>query len=60
MKNKGLDISDYRSTQFTEDDITQDTLFITMNMREKIAILKKYPQIRYIFTLSEYTFWRIY
>ena len=54
MKNKGLDISDYRSTQFTEDDITQDTLFITMNMREKIAILKKYPQIIYIFTLSEY------
>lgn len=54
LKSKGLDITGYRSTQFKEEDISIDTLYITMNLKEKIHILKKYPGVVYIFTISEY------
>lgn len=54
LKSKGLDLGDYKSTELSEEDISIDTLYITMNLKEKIHILKKYPGVVYIFTISEY------
>ena len=54
MASHGVLPEGFQAHQLTEEDIQENTVFITMNGEQKQALLEKYPVIRYIFTLSEY------
>lgn len=56
LKKRGIDISNHKATQLTEEDIKNSTLILTMTEKHKNKILSQDPDANNkVFTLYEYT-----
>nr|WP_229655841.1 low molecular weight protein arginine phosphatase [Pantoea sp. 201603H] len=56
LKERGINISNHKATQLTEDDIKKSSLILTMTEEHKHKILAQNPQAKNkVFTLYEYT-----
>jgi len=46
MKNKGIDISNYKSTFLHEELINEADIILTMSNSHRVEILRRYPQAK--------------
>ena len=54
LRNNGIIMENGQSRQLTEDDMTEDTLILTMNREEKQKILDEYSDTRNVYTIMEF------
>ena len=54
MKSQGMSIADYKSRQFTEEDLDEETLVLAIDDRHKWSAVADYENIKNVYTLVEY------
>lgn len=54
MKSQGMSIADYKSRQFTEEDLDEETLVLAIDDRHKWSAVADYENIKNVYTLGEY------
>lgn len=42
------------SQEFSVDEVTEDTLIITMNFIQKVEVLEKYDSLEHVYTIKEF------
>ncbi len=54
MKSQQMTLEGHEATQFTEEDLTEETLVLTVEESQKWKIVSEYDYVKYVYTLSEY------
>lgn len=55
LNNHELSMGEHFSKQLIEEDADDNTLVITMSERQKNSVIKDFPSMRNVYTLTEYT-----
>lgn len=53
-QNHQLSLEEYYSTALTHEDITPETLILTMSEKQKQTVLEDYKEAEYVYTLNEF------
>lgn len=53
-QNHQLSVEKHRSAALSQEDITEETLILTMSEKQKQMVLKEYQEALYVFTLNEF------
>lgn len=54
MKSGQMTLEGHSSVAFTEDDIHEDTLILTMDESQKNKVLSEYENVKNVYTLNEF------
>ena len=54
MASKGMTMKDHTATQLSQEDITERTLILTMEDKQKAKIWTDYSDARHVYTIAEY------
>lgn len=54
LKNNDLSIEEHEARRLEAEDITEDTLILTMTEKQKESILEEYPFATDVYTLKEF------
>lgn len=52
--NHGMNLQDRTASQLKEEDITDETLVLTMDQKQKNMIMREYEKTNLVYTLKEY------
>ena len=55
MKSGQMSLEEHSSTAFSEEDLHEDTLVLTMDESQKWKIVSEYDNIKNVYTLNEFT-----
>jgi protein-tyrosine-phosphatase len=54
-QNHQLAMEEHRSSALSHEEITPETLILTMSEKQKQTVLEDYPEAEYVYTLNEFT-----
>ena len=54
MRSQQMTLDGHEATQFTEEDLDDETLVLTVEESQKWKIVSEYEKVKYVYTLSEY------
>lgn len=54
-QNHQLSVEEHRSAALSHEDITGETLILTMSEKQKQTVLEDYKEAAYVFTLNEFS-----
>lgn len=54
MRSHQMTLEAHEAKAFSQEDLSEETLVLTMEESQKIKIISEYEQVQYVYTLSEY------
>lgn len=54
MKSQQMTLEGHEAKAFTQEDLTEDTLVLTMEPTQKWKIVSEYDQVKHVYTLTEF------
>lgn len=54
LKNNNLDLDGHSSTELTEEDITEDTIILTMSEKLRDSVKEKFPNAKRVYAMKEF------